>query len=358
MSSKPTPSQTVTAALSSRDIAEIAHELRSPLGGFEAVLTMLAATPLTPEQGNLVAALEASTAHLRSILGRVLPAHQGEGVVALRLGALVRAIATSAQARAKARGLDFSVRLDPALDADLSLDALALRQVLENLIDNAIRATTHGHIDLDIRAGGADRIVFSLRDTGPGLPEAVVSRLSQPEAPGEPSEGGMGLSIAMRLIGRKGGRLHAGPNPGGQGTCLSFDWPIGPSEPATEQARFLIVDDHPASRLVLRTILNALGFATLEAANAHEALALLARHPVSVIWSDLCMPDGDGKELVRAIAALAPDRRPRLVIVSADDPREDVAMASLIDDVVMKPISVPAIVRALDAMGDVARRAA
>ncbi len=86
-------------ALSRQALREIAHELRSPLGGFEAMLDLLAATELSPEQARLVEALEASASHLRAILGRILPPHAGEAREAPRLGALLAAIAASAAAR-------------------------------------------------------------------------------------------------------------------------------------------------------------------------------------------------------------------------------------------------------------------
>lgn len=163
--------------LSRHEIAEIAHELRSPLGGFEAMLELLARTPLSAEQQRLVQALEASASHLRGILARVLPAHQGEGGDPLALGPLLGAIGASAAARAAARGLGFECRIDPDVDRTADVEAVALRQVLENLIDNAIRATSAGAIRLEVTRGSAGRIAFSLDDEGPGLDPAEAQRL-------------------------------------------------------------------------------------------------------------------------------------------------------------------------------------
>ncbi|MCA3599573.1 MAG: hypothetical protein IOC58_01480, partial [Methylobacterium sp.] len=101
-----------TPVLSPQAIREIAHELRSPLGGFEAMLDLLAATPLSPDQARLVEALEASAQHLRAILARALPPHAGETREAPRLGALIEAIAASASARAEKKGLVFALNLD------------------------------------------------------------------------------------------------------------------------------------------------------------------------------------------------------------------------------------------------------
>lgn len=338
-------------ALSPQAICEIAHELRSPLGGFEAMLDLLAHTPLTPEQARLVEALEASAQHLRAILAHVLPPHAGDAAQEprepIRLGALIEAIAASASARAAKKGLAFVLWLDPALDRGADIDALALRQVLENLIDNAIRMTEAGEVTLDVTAGPDRRIGFRLSDTGPGLDPACAESLLAGGREARERRNGLGLGIAARLVARGGGTLRAEPRAAGQGSCFSFDWPVSPD--AAAENRLLIVDDHPASRLVLRTILAALGFACDEAASPDEALHRVRETPFAAIFTDLNMPGGGGRKLIEGLQAQAV--RPALVVVSADDPDEALGPGAAIDAAIQKPLTVPAVVAVLRQLG-------
>jgi two-component system, sensor histidine kinase len=334
--------------LSRHEIAEIAHELRSPLGGFEAMLELLARTALSEEQQRLVQALEASASHLRGIMARVLPAHQGEGAQPLTLGPLVGAIAASAAARAAARGLLFECHIDPAIDRTAQVEAVSLRQVLENLIDNAIRATSSGTIRLVVENGGPERWTFTLDDEGTGLDPAEAQRLMAPG--GEGSTHGLGLPIAARLVSRRGGTLAAHRGAGG-GTTFRFDWPMRVNALASTGSRLLVIDDHPASRLVLRTILLALGFEVVEAADIGAARAHLVGSRFSAVLTDLHMPEGGGAAILRELARMPVEQRPATIVVSADDPREDENLAPLVDQVVLKPLGVPALIEALRGVG-------
>lgn len=312
------------------------------------MLELLARTSLSEEQQRLVQALEASASHLRGILARVLPAHQGEDANSLALGPLLGAIAASAAARAAARGLGFECHVDAAIDRSADVEALALRQVLENLIDNAIRATPSGAIRLAVNAGASGRIAFSLEDDGPGLDPAEAQRLMAPG--GEAGARGLGLPIAARLVARHGGALSV-ERRGSGGTTFSFDWPERKDRAEAAGNRLLVIDDHPASRLVLRTILAALGFEVAEAANIGDARACLMRESFAAVLTDLHMPDGGGAMILREIAAMPVERRPATIVVSADDPREDESLAPLVDQIVLKPLAMPALIEALRGIG-------
>ncbi len=333
--------------LSPRAIREIAHELRSPLGGFEAMLDLLAATPLSPDQARLVEALEASAQHLRAILARILPPHAEETREVPRLGALIEAIVASASARAERKGLVFVLNLDPAVNREAEIDALGLRQVLENLIDNAIRMTPAGRITLDIASGAGGRMAFRLTDSGPGLDPARAKRLMAASPGQRGKRGGLGLGIAARLVESRGGKLAAERLAPGPGTAFTFDWP--PAPPRHSESRLLIVDDHPASRLVLRTILSALGFPCEEAASAGAALERLRVARFAAVFTDLQMPEGGGRRLIEQLGAQAD--RPAVVIASADDPREEAGLTAGFDAAIRKPLTVPAVIAVLRQLG-------
>jgi CheY-like chemotaxis protein len=109
----------------------------------------------------------------------------------------------------------------------------------------------------------------------------------------------------------------------------------------------LVVDDHPASRLVMRTLLSSAGYAVLEAADPREALALFERHKPALVLSDLNMPNGGGQGLIFRLATLVPDMRPQLIVVSADEVSIDDPLFSVIDAQVKKPISVESVLGAV-----------
>lgn len=347
MTNRPaTPAQTLAETL----LAETLHELRSPLGGIEAMAELLAEGPLTPVQAEMVAALRASARHLRAIAGRVLG---GNEVEAMPLGAVLDDFAQALAARCHARGLGFAVSLAVDLPADAPVDGCALRQVLENLADNAVRLTRAGRIALDVRREGDSRIRFELRDSGPGLSREDAARLIRAggRIEGHAGGAGIGLSIAGRLVAARGGCLEGGPGEAG-GAVFAFDWPPdiaeragtaggtaaeasgGLAPHAGAAGRVLVVDDHPAARRVLMTILGAAGYACSEAASVEEALESVAAAAFDAVMTDLNMPGGGGRRLIAALA-VRPDR-PRLIVVSGETPEAGLP----VDGVVMKPVAV------------------
>lgn len=338
-------------ALSSEMISELAHELRSPLGGIDAMVEMLAATPLSAEQERLIFALKASAAHLRAVSDRALGAAAQDGPEQPRaLGAILDPLVASGLARAEAKRLAFGFLADDSLRAELVPEPTALRQVIENLVDNAMRVTPRGTVLLALEKIGG-RLAIRVEDEGPGLAEAEAERLIRQggAVPGRPGGAGLGLSICGRLVSRQGGQLEGRPHPRGNGSVFSFDWPLGERDGSGIPC--LIVDDHPASRLILRTILRSLGFSCLEAENLGDARTLLTRGTPRLVVTDLRLGDEDGRVLIRDLATRAPEWRPKIVVVSADPIERGTDCYAMIDAMVMKPISVRAIAEAMAQIG-------
>jgi CheY-like chemotaxis protein/anti-sigma regulatory factor (Ser/Thr protein kinase) len=257
----------------------------------------------------------------------------------------VDGLSFSLTARAKAKGLASRLDCAPALLLLPVAEAVALRQVMENLIDNAVRATSEGEIAITISASASvARLIVSIQDTGPGLPPDVQRALRGASHSSAPS--GLGLKISQRLVGQQGGELHARSNPGGKGTTFTFDWPVA-TERTTLHGEALIVDDHPASRLVTRTILSALGYACIEADGVAAARLLLAERSISVLLTDLRMGEGGGLALLQALSKYEGSARPKALVLSADDRDEHPGLAGLYDGYVQKPITVQALVEAL-----------
>lgn len=335
-----------TKPISAPEIAEIVHELRSPLGGIEAMATLLAQSPLNSEQMRLVEALKASAAHLRQVAGRVLsPEAMKRDEAARPLRAVLAEIVPSFEARALAAGLSF--RLVVAEDGlnFCEIEAGGFRQVLENLADNAIRLSLSGGITLTIARSEAGRLLVSMQDDGPGLSKDMAEALIRDggAVPGREGGAGIGLTICGRLVAQQGGQLRGGPGDDGRGACFRFDWPIAHEHAGQGQAECLVVDDHPASRLVLKTILGAFGVSCDEASGVSEALALLAQRQYAVLFTDLRMPGEGGTRLIEAVLAKSVGERPRIVVASADEMDESDPLAAYIDAAILKPLAIPAI---------------
>lgn len=338
-----------TTTLTPRAIAEIAHELRSPLGGIEAMVEMLAAGPLDADQARMIGALKASVAHLRAIADGVLGGniHRPAGTASRPLGEVLAAFEQASTARAHAAGLEFRLVVTDESVLSAVVTEAPLRQVLENLIDNAMRLTPTGLVELTVSRQPGGRIGFRLTDSGPGLSGEEATRLIRDGGgiAGRAGGAGIGLTIAGRLVAEEGGTLTGGPAETGQGAAFTFDWPD--VRMGGQKGECLIVDDHPASRLVMKTILGSVGYRCLEAGGVEEALSLIASHQLRVVLTDLNMPDGGGAMLIARIGGMSARLRPKLIVVSADELQPDDPLQARIDGAIRKPVAVRAVLEVM-----------
>lgn len=348
------PSDTTNPA----SLSELAHELRAPLGGIDAMVEMLEASGLDAVQAGIVEALKASHAHLRAIANRILVEPGGANATSaadlseLRptLSDFLASFLPSVQARCEAKGLEFIVNNGLIEETVLVDDPVGLRQVLENLCDNAARLTPSGSVALAIAREERARLAFAVTDTGPGLSEADAARLIRDggRIAGRKGGAGLGLSIAGRIVAGLGGILGGGPGPDGAGARFSFTWPVNSARELSPDC--LIVDDHPASRLVMGTILKAAGYRCMDVPDPQSALAAVRDYAPRIVLTDINMPDGDGRELARAVRRLDRATRPEVIAVSADD--VDLAAPENADfsAAVLKPITVRAVLDAVQAV--------
>jgi CheY-like chemotaxis protein len=309
-------------------IAEVAHELRAPLGGLEAMADLLARTPLAPDQEKLVAGLRAAAAHLREVAGDILdPPAASRDVPAASESAfalvdLIESIALSAHARAQAKGLTFIARQDPRLPARVVGDSRRLRQMMENLIDNAVKVTASGGVTLAVRSvdrrGPYVALRISVTDTGPGVPPGQRERLFKPYARlanGVPGTG-LGLNLVHRFATAMGGEAGCIDAVGG-GAEFWFTLRLktaGPREEAAQSdetqaaplasPRILVVDDNRSNRIILSTILEHFGCEVREAVSGEEALQSLRNASYDAVLLDQTLPGLSGVETLRAIREL------------------------------------------------------
>jgi signal transduction histidine kinase len=212
-----------------RVVAELAHDIRTPLTGIIALSELLAGANLSPRERQWVAALRNSADHLASLTTLIVDAarHSARDVPlrheSFDLRAFVDAVVFSIVTRAQGAGLQCRTEIDPALPVTAVGDAVRLRAALENLIDNAVKFTLRGSVDLKVAAksrGKATELTFEITDTGIGLSPAEIKRLFKPFAQAHGGIArrfggtGLGLSLVKRLANAMNGDLGVTSTPG------------------------------------------------------------------------------------------------------------------------------------------------
>ncbi len=331
----------------SRFLANMSHELRTPLNGILGFAQILGRdADMNERNRERLRVIRSSGDHLLGLINDVLDLAKVEaGRVELRqapfsLRDQVRDIEASFAHRAAQRGLRLEVAGQGLPDGNVMGDAQRLRQVLENLLGNAIKFTRSGVVRLEAAPCAATdgspapaRFRFAVTDTGPGLEPADVERLFRPfsqAVTGRPPEqgAGLGLAISQHLVGLMGGRIEVTSRPG-EGSRFEFSLPLAPAGSAAAPAAVrrivgyegprlpvLLVDDLEINRRLLREFLEPLGFAVTEAGDGESALRAFAAAPVPLVLLDLRMPGMDGFELTRRLRAL-PGFSARIVATSA-----------------------------------------
>jgi PAS domain S-box-containing protein len=326
-------------------LANMSHELRTPLGGVAGMLELLLTTALDGEQHEYVAAALKSTRRLSDLLSDILDLSRIEaGKLTLRPAPFATANLRDAilevfSLAAREKGLVLEFTLHPGLPARIESDEARLVQILFNLVGNAVKFTSLGFVraelwSLPARPDGRTPLVFSVADTGVGIPDDRVREIFEPFAQGDHPRPqsrfgvGLGLSIVSRLIGLFGGELAVDNEPGGTTVygCLPVvvaagtpvleappetvpgpparkGRPAPPDRPAPPESRasVLLVEDDAINRLAARQYLEKQGFAVLTAATGLEALDILAREPVDVVLMDVHLPELDGVAATRRI---------------------------------------------------------
>ena len=346
-------------------LANMSHELRTPLNGVIGYAQVLQKSPhlVAPDRERL-RIVQTSGEHLLRMINEVLDFSKIEaGKLELRpapfnLPQLLRDVFTALEARAIQKQLHFSLDVAADLPATVIGDAQKLRQVLDNLLGNAVKFTARGAVVLRA-CSSAGRIAFAVEDTGVGIAEKDQADLFQPfhqPVDGRPPEPGtgLGLAIARRLVELMGGELTLESAPG-RGSTFSFALPFEAlvsgshdAEPAArppigyhgERRRLLVVDDVAVNRAILVELLSPLGFELREAAGGEAALAAIPGFQPHLVFLDLRMPGMDGLELARRLRALPVAGRPLVLIAMSASVlsfNRDSALEAGCDDFLPKP---------------------
>ncbi len=337
-------------------VANMSHELRTPLNGVIGMVDLLSGTSLDARQKRYVEVARSSASLLLSVINDILDFSKIEAGklelerIEFSFGDVMEEVATMMELAAEDKGLELTCHTDTALPSTLVGDPVRIRQVLVNLISNAVKFTSFGEIGVRATLGreASDRsyVRVDVRDTGVGISEDSQRKLfqafSQVDATTTRKHGGTGLGLAIcrELVHRMGGTIGVESTAGGGSTfwfTLNLEHPVEPRErmPLIDARlaglRVLAVDDNVTNRELLRAQLAAAGMRCDVAASGEEALRMLAaaaeeEAPFPLAVLDQQMPEMDGLELTRRIKADARIARTRLVMLGSIgrplDPRQ------------------------------------
>ncbi len=359
-------------------LANMSHELRTPLNsiiGFTQILST--DTSLQSEQRLRLDIVNRSGEHLLSLINNILELSKIEaGRVGITrqtfdLYRLLQDMQNMFCLKVTNRGLQFCLELGADLPRYIYADEKKLRQVLINLIGNAVKFTERGSITLRVTvrlnpqpaAPDLDHnLQLELEDTGPGIAPDELDKLfvafEQTAAGRRVKQGtGLGLSISRQFVALMGGELTPRSEVG-KGTCFRVAIPVAVTSgealptaqsrgvvglaPGQPDYRLLVVDDEPDSRLLLRDLLTSVGLSVQQASNGAEAIALWEEWQPQLIWMDLRMPELDGYAATQGIRQRESEfgqtaTKIIALTASAFKGQRDVTLASGFDDYMLKP---------------------
>ena len=337
-------------------LANMSHEIRTPMNGVIGMAELLARTDLDSRQMTFTDVIVKSGNALLTIINDILDfskidAGQMElDPAPFRLGEAVEDVATLVSTRVAEKDLELIVRIDPALPPFVSGDAGRFRQIVTNLMGNAVKFTEQGHVLVDVTGSVEDdvaMITVRVEDTGIGIPEdklaTVFDKFAQVDASStRRHEGtGLGLAIASRLVELMGGRMGADSTLG-KGSSFWFSVPMPVAETGWKEkplpidvtgARILVIDDNPVNRAILNEQLRSWGFESAAAESGPMGLAFLEKASqvglaIDCVILDYQMPDMNGEDVMKAMRASVSGRSTPVILLTSVDQAEFARMTT------------------------------
>ncbi|CAK9883681.1 MAG: Aerobic respiration control sensor protein ArcB [Candidatus Erwinia impunctatus] len=348
-------------------ISTISHELRTPLNGIVGLSRILLDTELNAEQANYLKTINISAITLGNIFNDVIEMDKIErrkvkiDIQETDFIGFLSDIENISGLLAQPRGLNFILQPQPPLPERIMSDGTRLRQILWNLIGNAVKFTQHGQIVVRVRYEENERLCFEVEDSGIGIPfdeqDKIFAMYYQVKdnLGGRPATGtGIGLAVSKRLAQSMGGDISVESSPGA-GACFTLTVHApAVSEPEEQTSsvsnnlllpslHVLLVEDIELNVIVARSVLEKLGHSVDVAMNGKDALQLFRPEDFDLVLLDIQLPDMTGFDVAREIhQRFAGETLPPLVALTANvlKNKKEYLNAGM-DDVLSKPLAVP-----------------